>query len=137
MTSVCGQESPGNADGFARFTPRRRGEGANAWGARSRERVEAHDTAVPFVCNADNLADVSTKPLAPRVFFKMRDSVMIVAPLCLFPEYPHGCFKLPPLPPLGIRYIAIHFILSSCVSYVFGHIPRYMFCAACLPVTAM
>eukprot|EP00965_Chrysotila_dentata_P051890 1722479-Pleurochrysis_carterae.AAC.1 len=43
-----------------------------------RERVEAHDITVPFVQSADNLADFFTKPLPPRVFFRMRDIIMNV-----------------------------------------------------------
>eukprot|EP00965_Chrysotila_dentata_P219119 6190944-Pleurochrysis_carterae.AAC.1 len=44
-----------------------------------RERVETHDITVPFVASADNLADFFTKPLPPRVFFAMRDTIMNVA----------------------------------------------------------
>eukprot|EP00965_Chrysotila_dentata_P135259 4472436-Pleurochrysis_carterae.AAC.1 len=31
-----------------------------------RERVEAHDITIPFVCSTENLADFFTKPLTPR-----------------------------------------------------------------------
>eukprot|EP00965_Chrysotila_dentata_P022323 738209-Pleurochrysis_carterae.AAC.1 len=44
-----------------------------------RERVETHDITVPFVSSADNLADFFTKPLAPRLFFALRDKIMNVA----------------------------------------------------------
>eukprot|EP00965_Chrysotila_dentata_P043789 1455865-Pleurochrysis_carterae.AAC.1 len=43
-----------------------------------REWVEQHDITVQFVHTMDNLADFFTKPLPPRVFFKMRDKVMNV-----------------------------------------------------------
>eukprot|EP00965_Chrysotila_dentata_P004930 161634-Pleurochrysis_carterae.AAC.1 len=44
-----------------------------------RERVEQHDITVPFVHTMENLADFFTKPLPPRVFFKMRDKIMNVS----------------------------------------------------------
>eukprot|EP00965_Chrysotila_dentata_P185853 6135887-Pleurochrysis_carterae.AAC.1 len=43
-----------------------------------RERVEAHDITIPFVCSTANLADFFTKPLTPKVFFPMRDIIMNV-----------------------------------------------------------
>eukprot|EP00965_Chrysotila_dentata_P104779 3461011-Pleurochrysis_carterae.AAC.2 len=43
-----------------------------------RERVESLDITVPFVKSADNLANFFTKPLPPRVFFAMRDTIMNV-----------------------------------------------------------
>eukprot|EP00965_Chrysotila_dentata_P019617 651623-Pleurochrysis_carterae.AAC.1 len=36
-----------------------------------RVKVESHDTTVPFVRSADNMADFFTKPLPPRVFFPL------------------------------------------------------------------
>eukprot|EP00965_Chrysotila_dentata_P176633 5833165-Pleurochrysis_carterae.AAC.2 len=44
-----------------------------------RERVESHDITVPFVNSTDNLADFFTKPLPPRVFFPMCDTMMNIA----------------------------------------------------------
>eukprot|EP00965_Chrysotila_dentata_P060341 1999857-Pleurochrysis_carterae.AAC.1 len=44
-----------------------------------RERVEQNDITVPFVHTVENLADFFTKPLPPRVFFKIRDKIMNVS----------------------------------------------------------
>eukprot|EP00965_Chrysotila_dentata_P059643 1978665-Pleurochrysis_carterae.AAC.1 len=44
-----------------------------------REKVETLEITVPFVKSADNLADFFTKPLAPRLFFPLRDVIMNVA----------------------------------------------------------
>ena len=41
-----------------------------------RELVENHTITVPFVCTADNLADLFTKPLAAPAFEALRDAVM-------------------------------------------------------------
>eukprot|EP00965_Chrysotila_dentata_P035383 1177234-Pleurochrysis_carterae.AAC.1 len=43
-----------------------------------RERVEAHDITIPFVCSTANLADFFAKPLTPRAFFPTRDIIMNV-----------------------------------------------------------
>eukprot|EP00965_Chrysotila_dentata_P157812 5213379-Pleurochrysis_carterae.AAC.1 len=43
-----------------------------------RERVEAHDITIPFVCSTTNMADFFTKPLTPKAFFPMRDIIMNV-----------------------------------------------------------
>eukprot|EP00965_Chrysotila_dentata_P245560 6206629-Pleurochrysis_carterae.AAC.1 len=44
-----------------------------------RERVELHDITVSFVGSANNLADFFTKPLAPSLFFALRNKTMNVA----------------------------------------------------------
>eukprot|EP00965_Chrysotila_dentata_P230226 6197652-Pleurochrysis_carterae.AAC.1 len=44
-----------------------------------RERVETHDIIVAFVASTNNLLYFFTKPLPPRVFFAMRDTIMNVA----------------------------------------------------------
>ena len=43
-----------------------------------REMVENMRIRVPYVRTADNLADFFTKPLPPRVFIEMRDTIMNV-----------------------------------------------------------
>eukprot|EP00965_Chrysotila_dentata_P114816 3794996-Pleurochrysis_carterae.AAC.1 len=44
-----------------------------------REHVETLEiTVLPFVQNADNMADFFTKPLPPRVVFPLRDRIMNV-----------------------------------------------------------
>ena len=43
-----------------------------------RECVEEGRIRVPFVASADNMADFFTKPLASKVFFRMRDIIMNV-----------------------------------------------------------
>ena len=43
-----------------------------------RELVEEHVIRVQYVNTADNLADFFTKPLPPKTFFKLRDSIMNV-----------------------------------------------------------
>ena len=42
--------------------------------------VENMRLRVPFVSTVDNLADFFTKPLPPRVFIEMRDTIMNVPP---------------------------------------------------------
>eukprot|EP00965_Chrysotila_dentata_P111128 3672789-Pleurochrysis_carterae.AAC.1 len=44
-----------------------------------REKLESLELTVPFVKSTDNLADFFTKPLAPRLFFPLRDIIMNVA----------------------------------------------------------
>ena len=43
-----------------------------------RELVERHKLRVPFVSTHDNLADFFTKPLAARLFFPLRNTIMNV-----------------------------------------------------------
>ena len=41
-----------------------------------REAVEKMEIRVPYVATCDNLADFFTKPLAPKQFFAMRNTIM-------------------------------------------------------------
>ena len=43
-----------------------------------RECVEEGRIRVPFVATTDNMADFFTKPLASKIFFRMRDTIMNV-----------------------------------------------------------
>ena len=43
-----------------------------------RECVEEHITHVQYVKSADNLADIFTKPLPPKTFFRLRNTIMNV-----------------------------------------------------------
>ena len=45
-----------------------------------RECVEDHLITVPFVRTVDNIADFFTKALEAKRFFRLRDSIMNVAP---------------------------------------------------------
>ena len=41
-----------------------------------RELVEQHALSVQYVNTSDNLADFFTKPLPPKIFFKLRAQIM-------------------------------------------------------------
>ena len=43
-----------------------------------REKVESHELCVPFVRSEHNMADMFTKPLAAKAFFRLRDAIMNV-----------------------------------------------------------
>ena len=47
-----------------------------------RERVENLEISVPFVRSEQNLADFFTKPLPAATFFRMRNAIMNVPPVC-------------------------------------------------------
>eukprot|EP00965_Chrysotila_dentata_P093853 3101812-Pleurochrysis_carterae.AAC.1 len=58
-----------------------------------RKRVESHDIPVSFFCSDDNLANFFTKPLAPRLFFALCDTITNVTEYCSLPGCSQGRFE--------------------------------------------